>query len=113
MLSEPTDMLVGTSEIKTGDDLVGKKIAVSQIGGESQASVLLALKELGVDPDDVTITQVGGESDRIAALAAGSVDAAPVDQFLEKDMAEQGFNKLVTLSETGLRTPRHGVQIPQ
>jgi NitT/TauT family transport system substrate-binding protein len=113
MLSEPTDMLVGVSDVKTGEDLKGKQIAVSQIGGESQASVLLALKELGVSPDDVTITQVGGESDRIAALAAGSVDAAPVDQFLESEMNEQGFNKLVTLSETGLRTARHGVQIPQ
>lgn len=113
LLSRPTDMLVGTKDIKTGADLKGKKIAVSQLGGDSQASVMLALKELGVNADDVTIVQVGGQSDRIAALASGSVAAAPIDEANEADMKKQGFNTLVKLSDSPLRTPRHGLMVPQ
>jgi NitT/TauT family transport system substrate-binding protein len=113
LLSRPTDMLVSTKDVKSGADLKGKKIAVSQLGGDSQASVMLALKVLGVDAKDVTIVQVGGQSDRIAALTSGSVAAAPIDEANEADMKKQGFNILAKLSDSSLRTPRHGLMAPQ
>jgi NitT/TauT family transport system substrate-binding protein len=113
LLSEPTDILVAKSDITSAAALKGKNIAVSQFGGDSHASVLLALKDLGLSNKDVTIVQVGGQSDRIAALASGSVAAAPVDQTMKPEMEKQGYSVLVTLADTGLRTPRHGLIVPK
>lgn len=112
-VSRPSDILVASGDIRKPEDLVGKRIAVSQLGGESHATVILALQKLGIDPADVTITQVGGQSDRLAALQAGSVDAAPLDETLQEDLEKDGFNVLIKLSDTGLRTPRAGLVIPK
>ena len=112
VLSNQTDMLVGRSDVTSPDDLIGKDIAVSQFGGDSHASVLLALQDFGIDQGDVTVVQVGGQSARIAAVAAGSVAAAPVDQTSEEAILAEGMNVLVKLSETGLKTPRHGLIVP-
>ena len=112
VLSNQTDMLVGRSDVLTPEDLIGKDIAVSQFGGDSHASVLLALQDFGIGQDEVTIVQVGGQSARIAAVAAGSVAAAPVDQTSEDAILAEGMNVLVKLSETGLKTPRHGLIVP-
>ena len=112
VLSNPTDMLVGRSDVTSPEDLIGKDIAVSQFGGDSHAAVLLALQDFGIDPSEVTIVQVGGQSARIAALAAGSVAAAPVDETSEDAILAEGMNVLVKLSETGLKTPRHGLIVP-
>jgi NitT/TauT family transport system substrate-binding protein len=112
VLSNPTDMLVSRPDIETPEDLVGEDIAVSQFGGDSHASVLLSLKNFDIEPDEVTVVQVGGQSARIAAVVAGSVAAAPVDQTSEAAILEEGLNVLVKLSETGLKTPRHGLMVP-
>jgi ABC-type nitrate/sulfonate/bicarbonate transport system substrate-binding protein len=60
----------------------------------------MALDELGLTTDDVTIQQVGGQSARIAALIAGSVQAAPVDETRRQEMTDQGLNVLVQLGGT-------------
>jgi NitT/TauT family transport system substrate-binding protein len=104
-----TDNLVSRGDIKSAADLKGKRIAVSQLGGDSHASVVLALRALGLANEDVTIVPVGGQSARIAALKAGSVDAAPVDASLEADMVEQGFTILSKLAEAGAELPRSGL----
>jgi ABC-type nitrate/sulfonate/bicarbonate transport system substrate-binding protein len=112
VLSNPTDMLVSRPDIETPEDLIGQNIAVSQFGGDSHASVLLSLESFNIEPDQVTVVQVGGQSDRIAAVIAGSVAAAPVDQTSEAAILDEGLNVLVKLSETGLKTPRHGLMVP-
>ncbi len=112
VLSNPTDMLVSRADVESPEDLVGQDIAVSQFGGDSHASVLLALQEFGIGTDEVTIVQVGGQGDRIAAVVAGSVAAAPVDETSEAAILDEGLNVLVKLSETGLKTPRHGLIVP-
>lgn len=105
------DMLVGTSDISDPQDLVGKKIAIGVIGDDTHLSVVLALKELGISPDDVTLVQAGNEPERLAALQAGSVEAAPIDQSLKPRLEKEGFNILLELADAGVRTPRHGLAV--
>jgi ABC-type nitrate/sulfonate/bicarbonate transport system substrate-binding protein len=107
--SKMGDGLFTAANVKTAADLKGKAVAISAFGAESHAAVLLALKELGLTPQDVALQQIGGQSARIAALKAGSVAAAPVDAALEKDMTQQGFNLLVRLSESKFDFPRSGL----
>jgi ABC-type nitrate/sulfonate/bicarbonate transport system substrate-binding protein len=75
---------------------------VSQLGGQSHAEDLVALKSLGLTSDDVKIVQVGGQSARVAALQAGSVDAIPVDCTKAKELVGQGFSILVNLLEVDI-----------
>lgn len=106
-----TDALVGAADIKTAADLKGKSVATSTFGSTAHGSILLCLESLGLTDRDVTIVQVGGQAARIAAVKAGSVQAAPVDVALEKDMIDQGFNILTRLSDTKLEYARNGLVV--
>jgi NitT/TauT family transport system substrate-binding protein len=96
------DCIVTKSDITSADGLKGKRMAVSQLGGQSHAEDLVALKSLGLTSDDVKIVQVGGQSARVAALQAGSVDAIPVDCTKAKELVGQGFSILVNLLEVDI-----------
>ena len=93
------DCIVTGAAIKTAEDLKGKRFAISQLGGQSHAEVLIALQSLGLAVTDVNIVQVGGQGARVAALQAGSVDAIPVDCVLSQELADSGMNILVRLPE--------------
>ena len=56
----------------------GSTIGISTFGSETDIATTLALKQLGMSRDDVTISQIGGSSQRFAALIAGRIDAAPL-----------------------------------
>lgn len=56
----------------------GATIGISTFGSETDIAVSIALKQLGMSRDDVTISQIGGSSQRFAALIAGRIDAAPL-----------------------------------
>ncbi len=105
-----TDDLFAVPSVKTAADLKGKRIAISSFGGTSHASVLLALKGLGLTEQDVTIVQVGGEAARVAALKSGSVEAAPMEIFRRNDMKQQGFNQIFSVADDpSLRFVRNGL----
>jgi len=107
----PTDDLVSIASVKTVQDLKGKQVAVSSFGGDSHASVLLSLKALGLSTSDVTIVPIGGQNARIAALAAGSVAAAPIDDTLEDRMKAQGLNVLVRLADAPVTLARESLMV--
>jgi NitT/TauT family transport system substrate-binding protein len=75
--------LIGRPEIKTAEDLKGKRIAISRFGSASDYAVREALKKLHLDPaKDAVILQVGGQSARYAALSQNSVQAAVFNEPL-------------------------------
>ena len=110
-ITKPTDDLVTVGSVKTVADLKGKKIGVSTFGGDSHASVLLALKALGLKQTDATIVQIGGDSKRQAALKAGSIEAAPVDSSQEAQMKQLGFNVLVHLQDAPTNLARESIMV--
>jgi len=96
------DYIYSAPGVTTAEDLKGKRIAVSTLGGQSHQEVLVALQTLGLTADDVVITQIGGQSARIAALQAGSVEAIPADSALAPQLTGEGFEVLVKLPETSV-----------
>jgi NitT/TauT family transport system substrate-binding protein len=72
-------------DIKTTQDLVGKKLGVSNIGGSADIATRVYLRQQGVDPDkDVTIVATGSAQNRAAALQSGAIQggmAAPPDNL--------------------------------
>lgn len=78
-----------SKEVKRPQDLKGKVIGVSQIGGRAGEIARVVIKNMGLDPDkDVTYLAVGGTMSRLAALAGGRVQAAPI-AIGQSSMAEQ------------------------
>jgi ABC-type nitrate/sulfonate/bicarbonate transport system substrate-binding protein len=94
------DILFSSPDVATGEQLKGKRVAISQFGGQSHAEVVVALKSLGLTPEDVEITQIGGQSARLAALQSGNVQAAPADPGNETELVAAGLHPLVRLEES-------------
>jgi ABC-type nitrate/sulfonate/bicarbonate transport system substrate-binding protein len=61
--------VLGQPVIKDPNQLRGKRIAISRLGGASDFSLRYALDHWGLVPDkDVAVMQVGGEAESLLAL---------------------------------------------
>ena len=95
--------ILSKPEIRTPQDLRGKKIVISRYGSSSDTAVRAAVEKYDLKPDkDVIILQGGGQSERFAALRSGAVDAAIVSPPLNLAGKQMGFNEVIDLSESGV-----------
>jgi NitT/TauT family transport system substrate-binding protein len=79
--------------VKRIQDLKGKVVGISQIGGRAGEIARMVIKNNGLDPDkDVVYLAVGGTVSRLAALAGGRVQAAPISKGLVPVAEEKGLN---------------------
>jgi NitT/TauT family transport system substrate-binding protein len=83
--------------VKTAADLKGGVVGVSTFGSESDSTVTLALKRLGLARDDVTLKEYGGGPKRLAAVKSGEINASAVNEPFTSMAREQGVNVLVDL----------------
>jgi NitT/TauT family transport system substrate-binding protein len=98
--------LFSIPDVKTLDDLRGKKIGLTTMGSQEDAVMRLLLKERGINPDrDVSFLAVGAAPTRLAALSKGVVQASvfipPQDIAAEK----LGLYPLIDMSQLGLYNP--------
>lgn len=93
------DCIYTKGDIKTAENLKGKRVAISSFGGQSHAEVVVLLQSLGLTADDVNIVTIGGQGARVAALQGGSVDAIPAECSLEPELTGQGFSVLLRLPD--------------
>lgn len=83
--------------VKTVADLKGGVIGVSTFGSESDATVTLALRRLGMTRQDVVLKEYGGAARRLAALKAGAIKASAINEPVASQAIEQGINVMVDL----------------
>src|SRR4029077_5971066 len=57
--------------VKTAADLKGGIVGVSTFGSESDSTVTLALRKLGLTREDVTVKEYGGGTKRLEAVKSG------------------------------------------
>ena len=90
-------------EIHSLQDLKGKVVGVSGLGGTTDFATRLALREAGLIPDkDVTIRGIGGVPEIVAALRAKVVQAgtlSPPSSFVAQ---KAGFKILFDMSRLGV-----------
>jgi NitT/TauT family transport system substrate-binding protein len=80
LLDKLNYQLVTRPEIKSIEQLKGKKFAVSRYGSSADFGMRAMLKRVGVDPvKEATILQIGDEPTRIAAITSGNVDGTVVN----------------------------------
>ena len=70
------DRMVVRLNIKTPEDLKGKRIAISRFGAASHMRVINILPRFGLSEKDVTFLQIGDTPARLVALAGNAVDAS-------------------------------------
>jgi ABC-type nitrate/sulfonate/bicarbonate transport system substrate-binding protein len=84
--------------VKSAADLKGGIVGVSTFGSESDATVTLALKKLGLTRNDVVLKEYGGGARRIEAVRSGEIRATTVNEPITSIAREQGLKAMVDLA---------------
>ena len=89
-------VLIGQPNVRSPEELKGKRIGVSSVGGMSAYLVREILARNGLNPDrDVTFLAIGGTSARVAALFGGTIDAALVVAPDNYPLERKGYRRLL------------------
>jgi NitT/TauT family transport system substrate-binding protein len=87
-----TQSLVAGGALKKPEDLKGKRIAVSRIGGNTHYFTIQALRRHGLEPNrDFSFMQSGGDPEALAALMSGNVEAAALTPPSDAKALANGF----------------------
>ena len=101
--------VLSTPEIKKPEQLKGKKVGISRLGGASDFSFRYALNHWGLVPDkDVALIQVGGEPEEVLALQNKAVDAVILSEPFATVATRAGAVVLSDLSQLGVPYTMHG-----
>ncbi len=92
-------LLMAAPEIKTPDDLKGKKLAVSSLTGTDAVATKLALSRLGLNwQKDVALVATGDNASRTAALIGGSVQGTLQEPPGSLVLEDKGFHAVADLT---------------
>ncbi|HEY7322388.1 MAG TPA: ABC transporter substrate-binding protein [Candidatus Binatia bacterium] len=88
-----TDLVV-RPEIKTPADLKGKRIGVTSIGGTGWMSAMLALEQVGLNPERDKILLAGFGDQRVIsqALETGTIQGASLAGVFSQRLKRSGYN---------------------
>jgi NitT/TauT family transport system substrate-binding protein len=91
-----THSIMGKPELKRPEDLKGKKVGVTRLGGNPHYFAIQALRLKGLDPSkDVTFIQTGGAPETLAALKTGVIDAAALTAPTDTQATAMGYNFVI------------------
>ena len=99
-------------DLKRPEQLKGKKVGISRLGGASDFSIRYALNHYGLQPDkDVAIIQIGGEPESLLALQNRAVDAAILSEPFATLAGRHGSSLLADLSLLNAPYTMHGIGV--
>ena len=91
-----THSIMGRADIKTPQDLKGKKVGVGRFGGNTHYFVIQALRRFGMDASkDIQTIQTGGGPETVAALLGGNIEAAGLVAPGDFTVASRGYRYVV------------------
>jgi NitT/TauT family transport system substrate-binding protein len=92
-------VLVTTKEINQAQDLVGKKIAISDLRSSPYYFARAGFKKLGLDDKQVNLATTGGTSNSFAALTSNLVAGAVLSPPFDDKAVSLGFKKFLFLGD--------------
>ena len=103
--------LVARKEIRTLEDLRGKTFGVQSIGGGFWLQTMIALDQLGIDPEkyDLKMRILGDTATVTQALGSGGVDATVIPYSFSEAAKRAGANVLADIGK--LNFPYQGTTI--
>ena len=101
------------NEIKSPEELKGKRLAISRFGSSSEVTTRMLLRQFKLDPDkDVRIIQATGTS-RLPAIVAGQLDGTLLGTYDVPALLDSGCCRvLVDMLEMPLDYARFGQVVP-
>lgn len=91
-----TQSVLAGGNIKRPEDLKGKRIGVSRIGGNTHYFTIQALRRSKMEPEkDYSFIQTGGDPESLAALMTGGIDAATLTAPSDAKAIANGYRYIV------------------
>src|ERR1051326_5225008 len=98
-------VFIVSPEIETLEDLKGKQVGISSVGGSADIATRTSMTHFGLDPDkDITIVAMGSLQNRTAGLQNGAIQAAPANSPDSLLLQRQGFRALFNIADLGIPT---------
>jgi NitT/TauT family transport system substrate-binding protein len=90
-----THSIIAKPDIKTPEQLKGKRIGVSRIGSNPHYFAVQALRHFGIDSREVSYIQAGGAPETLAALVAQGIDAAVLTVPTDAQALKMGYHYVI------------------
>jgi NitT/TauT family transport system substrate-binding protein len=90
-----THSIIAKPEIKSPEQLKGKRIGVSRIGSNPHYFAVQALRHYGIDSREVSYIQAGGAPETLAALVAQGIDAAVLTVPTDAQALKLGYHYVI------------------
>jgi len=91
-----TQTIVAGGNIKRPEDLKGKRIGVSRIGGNSHYFTIQALRRYNMEPNrDFSFLQTGGDPETLAALLSGAIEVANLTPPTDSQAIARGYHYVI------------------
>jgi NitT/TauT family transport system substrate-binding protein len=105
-----TFVVMAKPEIRSVEDLKGKKIGISRFGSATDFGLRFAESQWPIKRQrDFAVLQIGGVTDILAALRTGSVDAGVINAELAILARRDGFRDVADISKMGLSFPTSSI----
>ena len=111
LTEKPVHYLVARPEIRTVQDLKGKKLGVSQLLGTDEFAAYAILEALGFNPKEVKAIALGDEAIRREALRKGVVEESAISPPGPVQLAREGFRILGGPKEVKIGSPAAGLAV--
>ena len=110
-----THTLIASPNIKTVENLRGKKFGIQSVGGSTWMHTMLALEHVGVDPkrDNVSLLVIGDSVLIGQSLEAGRIDAAVLDGALIRRLKSKGFSVIADLQPANIPMLNQAIVVAQ
>jgi NitT/TauT family transport system substrate-binding protein len=103
-------VFLAAPEVKTINDLKGKKVGVASTGGTIYMATRVAFKRMGLDYyKDINAVQMGVTQERVAALDSGAIQATMADPPTARTLEPKGFHVLYDMVAQGIPYSGSGV----
>ena len=106
----PGQKLMVRPEIKSREELKGKRLGVTRFGTSDDFLLRYILTQWSIQPDrEVALLQMGGSQEVLAGLSSRSIDGGMISSPLNLRALKLGFQMLVDLSAIGVEYQGAGV----
>jgi NitT/TauT family transport system substrate-binding protein len=90
-----THSIIAKPDIKSPEQLKGKRVGVSRIGSNPHYFAVQALRHYGIDSREVSYIQAGGAPETLAALVAQGIDAAVLTVPTDAQALKLGYHYVI------------------
>ena len=106
ILDTTPQSLMVIPEIRSPQDLKGKKLGVTRFGALSDFGVRKYLQKIGLEPEkDVTILQLGGLPEILGAMQGGSIHGGALSSPILTKAKQLGYKEMADLGALGIKYP--------